>query len=65
MNKTFKVTVEFICKDMIDEESLKDDFNGNAIAAYKMISDDFGDSIINFCDGQEKVVNVEVVDNAT
>jgi len=63
MSKTlsFKVTVEFDCHSMIDEDSLRDEFNNNPIACYKFITDNFKDSVINFCDEKEKVVKVEVI----
>jgi len=59
-NKTFKVTVEFICHDMISAEDLEKKFNGDAMLAYKEISDDFKDSPVCFSSG-DKVVKVEVL----
>lgn len=55
----FKVTVEFICKDMINEDELKK-FNSDPLKAYKYISEDFGESVINFSD-KEKVIKVEII----
>lgn len=55
-----KVTVEFICKDMINEDELKK-FNSDPLKAYKYISDDFADSVINFSD-TEKIIKVEVIE---
>lgn len=66
MNKAFKVTVEYICTDMIDEETLKNEFNDDAMLAYKFISDGFEDSVLNFCeDTKDKVVAVDVIDVVT
>jgi hypothetical protein len=58
----FKVTMTFICEDMIDEESFLKDFNSDAMACYKFITDDFTDSVYNFCD-EGTVEKVEVIND--
>lgn len=57
----FKVTIEYTCKNMIDEESFKDAFKGNPLEAYKMISDNFNDGISNFCNDEGSVIKVELI----
>jgi hypothetical protein len=59
-NVGFKITVEFYCPDMIDEQTLNDMFNSDPLAAYKFISDDFNDSPLNFSQ-YDKIVKVEVI----
>jgi hypothetical protein len=56
----FKVTVEYICPNMIDAESLAHDFNNDAFECYKSISDDLNDSPYNFSN-KETVIKVEVI----
>lgn len=58
----FKVTAEFICKNMINEDELKE-FNSDPLKAYQFISDNFGDSVINFSD-KEKVIKVEIIEKS-
>lgn len=57
---TFKVTVEYTCRNMVEQESLLKDFEGDALKCYKYISDDFKDSPYNFSSEPGKVINVEV-----
>jgi hypothetical protein len=56
----FKITVEFYCYDMIDGETFIKDYDGDAMLAYKFISDNFNDSPLNFSSG-DKIVKVEVL----
>ncbi len=49
----FKVTVEYICPNMIDAESLVNEFNNDPMKAYKFISDNFGDSPYNFSESEQ------------
>lgn len=60
MNLGFKVTVEFYCEDMIDEQTLKDEYNNDPFLAYKFISDNFNDSPLNFST-YDKIVKVELL----
>lgn len=57
-NVGFKVTIEFSCPNMIDEETLNRDFGGDLMKAYKFICDDFRDNPYNFSE-KEDVVKVE------
>jgi hypothetical protein len=59
-NVSFKITVEFDCHDMIDDESFIKDFGSDAMLAYKFISDDFNDSPLNFS-SDDRIVKVEVL----
>jgi len=59
-NLDFKITVEFICNDMIDLDTLRECYNGNPFKAYRDISCDFNDSVINFSTLKERVLDVEV-----
>lgn len=56
---TFKVTVEYTCKNMISGNVLNKDFNSSAMLAYKFISNNFKDSPYNFSSSQ-KVISVEI-----
>jgi len=60
-NVSFKITVEYICPDMIDENYLRESFNNNAIEAYKFISDNFSDSVTSFSSKTEKIIKVELL----
>ena len=55
----FKVTVEYICHDMVDEETLQTQYGGDPLEAYRYISDDFTDSPASFSNS-ERVVKVEI-----
>ena len=59
-NKTFKITVEFTCPDMIDSETLRENFDGDAMAAYKFISDDFKEPITSFST-EDKILTIKVI----
>lgn len=56
----FRVTVEYDCPDMVDEKTFYEEYGGNAMAVYKVISDNFRDSPCNFTE-VERVVKVEVI----
>ena len=56
----FKVTIEFDCLNMIDEKSFKDNFNNDPLEAYRYISDDFKDSVLNYSNS-EKIIKVSVL----
>ena len=60
MNIGFRITVEFDCHDMIDEESFIKEYGGDAMLAYKFISDNFHDSPLNFST-DDRIVKVEVL----
>ena len=60
-NVSFKITIEFICHNMIEAKSLAEDFNNDPMLAYKYMSDDFTDSVYNFSD-EEKIIKVEVIE---
>lgn len=60
MNVGFKITVEYICENMIDLEDFERDFKNDPMTAYKAMSDDFKDSPTNFSE-KEKVVKVELL----
>lgn len=62
MRKAFKVTVEFICHNMIDRDELKESFDGDPYRAYERISKGFRISVLNFTDEPGKVVKVEIPD---
>ena len=47
-NVSFKITVEYICYNMISEKELNEIYNGNVVAAYSFISNNFDDSPENF-----------------
>lgn len=53
-----KVTVEYICKNFVDEETLLNDFDGDIIKCYEMVSDNYSESIYNFTDN-EKIIKIE------
>lgn len=57
---SFKVTVEFLCHNMLDEEEFINDFNSDAMLAYKFISDDFDEHVLNFSSDNGKIVKVEI-----
>ena len=57
---SFKVTVEYICNDMISSEQLEDRFNNDVVLAYKFISDNHSESASSFAD-KEKVVKVKII----
>lgn len=59
-NIGLKITVEFYCDNMIDEQCFIDDFKSDPTAAYKFISDDFKDSPLNFSTGDE-IIKIEVL----
>jgi hypothetical protein len=59
-NLGFKITVEFYCYDMIDEESFKEDFDSNPTKAYECISDEYQDSIENFTN-ESKIIKIELM----
>jgi len=61
-NLAFKVTVEFTCYNMVDENTLKKEYKNNVWECYKSISDNHMDSASDFADS-EKVVKVEIIDN--
>lgn len=56
----FKVTVEYTCPSMVDEETFKKEYNNDPLGAYKSISDNFSDSPDNFSE-KEKVIKVEIL----
>ena len=57
---SFKVTVEFICDNMVNDDEFTNDFNSDPMLVYKFISDDFGDSVLNFSSDSGKVIKVEL-----
>lgn len=57
-NIGFKITVEFDCPDMIDEQDFHEEFGCNPDAAYKSIA--INDSPLSFCKDQ-RIVKVEVL----
>ena len=59
--KGFKITIEYYLPNMIDEESLRDEFDNDLEECYRFISDNFNDSILNFIDSrdQEKIIKIE------
>ena len=62
-NIGFKVTIEFECLDMIDKDTFKKEFNSNPLEAYKYISDDFNDDVLNFCEYRKgNILKVEVLE---
>lgn len=56
----FRVTVEYDCPDMVDEASFYREYEGNAMAVYREISDNFRESPWNYTE-VERVVKVEVI----
>ena len=58
MDLTFKVTVEFICPNMIDDEVLREKFNNDPMSAYKWIAED--DNPYSFSEST-KVTKVQIV----
>lgn len=59
-----KVTIEFICHNMIDAESLQKEFDNDPMKAYLDISDNGNDSIQDFADDGEKIIKVETFTEA-
>ena len=59
-NVGFRVTVEFDCLDMIDEKTFYEKYKGCPVAAYKIISNNFEDSPLDFCD-KCRVTNVALL----
>ena len=59
-NISFRITVEFDCSDMMDEKTFHDEFNCDAMEAYKFISDNFSDSPLNFSN-DDRIVKVELL----
>lgn len=45
-----EVTVKYTIKNFIDEYSFVNEFNGDAVKCYEMVSDNYSDSIHNFTD---------------
>lgn len=61
MEKHFKITVDYYCYHMIDEESFASDFNNDPFECYRFISNEFEDSVFNFSH-MERVVKVELIE---
>lgn len=55
-----KVTVEFTCRNMIDEDILIDAYEGNLMAFMKDMLED--ETIVAYSD-EEKLVKVEILTN--
>ncbi len=53
-----EVTVKYIIKNFIDEYSFVNEFNGDAVKCYEMVSDNYSDSIHNFTDNYE-IIKIE------
>ena len=64
MNKNInlKVTIEFYCNDMVDEETFKTEFESNPFKVYESITNGFNDDIGNFSE-KSKIVKVEICNN--
>lgn len=60
-NINFRVTVSFDCYNMVSEKDFHDEFDCNPMAAYRFISDNFRDSVINFSTDEEEVISVELL----
>ena len=60
MNIGFKVTAEFDCPNMIDEETFNREYGGDPMLAYKAISDNFSDNPLNFSD-DDRIVRVDLL----
>lgn len=56
----FKVTIEYICPHMMSEKDFEE-FGFDPMEAYRIISDDFVDSPVNFSES-ENVVKVELLE---
>ena len=59
-NIGFRITVEFDCSDMIDEQTFQDEYGGDPISAYKFISDNFLDSPLNFSN-EDRIIKIELL----
>ena len=59
---SFKVTVEFVCKNMATQKELENRFNNDPELCYKFISDNYNDSPSCFS-SKEKVIKVEIINN--
>lgn len=59
-NIGFKIIMELICPEMMDEKTFHDEFGCNAEAAYRLMSDNFSESPFNYCE-DEQIVSIEVL----
>ena len=58
--KTFKITVEYICNGMVDEEVFEKEFNSDAKECYKFISNNYESSVGSFSN-EEKIIKIETI----
>jgi len=60
MSIGFRITVEFDCPNMIDEETFIKLFLSDPAAAYKYISDNYNDNPSNFS-SEERIIKIELL----
>ena len=60
MSIGFRITVEFDCPNMIDEETFIKLFLSDPTAAYKYISDNYNDNPSNFS-SEERIIKIELL----
>jgi hypothetical protein len=57
----FKITVEYICPNMISADDLEKEYGGSPTVAYIYISDNYSDSPDNFATRHE-ILKVELLE---
>lgn len=60
MSIGFRITVEFDCPNMIDEETFIKRYMSDLTAAYKFISDNYGDNPSDFS-SEERIIKIELL----
>lgn len=60
MSIGFRITMEFDCPNMIDEETFIKLFLSDPTAAYKYISDNYSDNPSNFS-SEERIIKIELL----
>ena len=57
-----KVTMEFVCLNMVSQKTFENEFNSDPMAVYNFISDNQRDGIHNFAE-HGKITKIEVYKN--
>lgn len=61
-NLNFKITVEYICNDMIDAETLEKDFDNDLLKFYENLTDGYTEPVTSFAVDNGKIIKIEVID---
>jgi len=61
-NLGMKVTVEFVCDNMVDEDEFKKVFKSDPELCYRYISCDGEDHVMNFSRGFGKIINIKMIE---